>query len=163
MKTVYLFDKASANYVGVYVAQESPLEPGQFITPTDSTELLPPAVAPGDTLQWTGSAWRVIAAVVAPAPTTAELKANALNQVRSQRAPILSMLDGMQATALTKGDTAKATAIETAKQGLKDLTKRDLSACITEQDFKTSLLTGYKYIAAALPLDVRMAFAAALA
>lgn len=38
IKTVYLFHRASMAYAGKYDAQESPKEPGKFITPDDHTE-----------------------------------------------------------------------------------------------------------------------------
>jgi hypothetical protein len=42
--TVFLFDVITRAFAGTYDAQESPLEPGVFITPTHSTEESPPAV-----------------------------------------------------------------------------------------------------------------------
>jgi hypothetical protein len=96
------------------------------------------------------------------APSLADLKAQALAQARLQRQPILSVLDGMQSSANFKGENAKAAALETAKQGLKDLTKIDLSACVTADDFKAKIMQRYREIAAALPADLRGAFAEAL-
>lgn len=96
------------------------------------------------------------------ADPVAGVRAAALTKVREQRQGTLAMLDGMQASALTKTESARATAIEGAKQGLRDLTKIDLSACVTADDFKATIMTRYRQIAAALPLDVRIAFAEAL-
>jgi hypothetical protein len=96
------------------------------------------------------------------APSLADLKEQALAQVRSQRAPIINVLDGMQSSANFKGETAKAAALETAKQSLKDLTKIDLSACVTADDFKAKIMQRYREVAAALPADLRIAFAEAL-
>jgi hypothetical protein len=45
-KTVYLFDRPSMLYNGTYEAQESPEEPGEFITPDDSTEMPAPEFDP---------------------------------------------------------------------------------------------------------------------
>lgn len=36
MKTVHLYDPATGEYGGIYDAQESPLEPGVFLTPDAS-------------------------------------------------------------------------------------------------------------------------------
>lgn len=101
-----------------------------------------------------------VALLLTPKPS--DLKDAALVRTRLQRQPILGVLDGMQSSALTKSDTTKAAVIETAKQGLKDLTKIDLSTCVTADDFKAAIMTRYREIAAALPVDVRIAFGEAL-
>lgn len=111
---------------------------------------------------WTVSAVDTIFVPAPVPPSVADLKLQALALARSQRAPIINVLDGMQASALTATDLTKAQAIQTAKQGLKDLTKIDLSACTTADDFKSKIMTRYREIAAALPVDVRIAFAEAL-
>lgn len=43
-KTVYLYDPVTFALVESYEAQESPLEPGEYIIPVDATEMAPPAV-----------------------------------------------------------------------------------------------------------------------
>lgn len=58
MKTVYLFDATGA-YIGTYDAQESPLEPGVFITPVLSTSSAPPEVLPNQVAVFNGSSWAV--------------------------------------------------------------------------------------------------------
>lgn len=105
--------------------------------------------------------------LVAPtAPTAAqihdELVAEALDDTRIQRQPIISILDGLQSSALAKGDAATATEIETAKQSLRDITKVDLSGCTTYDDMKAAMLTAYRAIAAAAPASVQLAFTGAL-
>ena len=87
---------------------------------------------------------------------------SAIAQVRTQRQPIIGILDGLQASALSIGNMDRAKAIETAKQGLRDMTKTDLSMCLTPDDCKVVLLTAYKAIAEQLPADARMAFSSAL-
>ena len=57
MKTVYLFDESSFLFAGMYDAQESPLEPGVFIAPICSTEVMPPDEVPGTTTTWNGTQW----------------------------------------------------------------------------------------------------------
>lgn len=93
------------------------------------------------------------------APTKVELAAYALAATRIQRQPIMGILDGLQASANTKADTVRATAIETAKQGLRDITKLDLTLYTTADAMKVAVMTQYKALAAALPVDVRTAFA----
>jgi hypothetical protein len=78
---------------------------------------------------------------------------------RTVRQPVLGVLDGMQASALTNGDQARALAIEAAKQGLKDITKIDLSGCETLAEMQSAVLVAYGEIARALPAPVQMAFA----
>lgn len=57
MKTVYLYDESSFLYSGLYEAQESPLEPGVFITPESSTDVMPPDEVPGTIITWDGVQW----------------------------------------------------------------------------------------------------------
>ena len=92
----------------------------------------------------------------------AAIPAAALAQVRTQRQPIIDILDGLQSSALATGNIDRAKAIEAAKQGLRDITKTDLSMCLTPDACKVVLLTAYKALAAQLPVDVRVAFAGAL-
>lgn len=86
--------------------------------------------------------------------------ASVLATVRDLRAPIMLILDGMQSSALSKDDAARASAIESAKQGLKDLTKLDFSACKGSGEMHDMVMTHYKQIAMALPDDIHSAFAA---
>jgi len=60
MKTVYLFDPATGVMAGSYDAQESPLEPGEFIAPAHSVDVAPPEFDPSlQSCAWNGSAWQV--------------------------------------------------------------------------------------------------------
>lgn len=101
-------------------------------------------------------------ATAQPVASVVELKAAAIDKVRAERKLIMGMLDGMQASALSKTDAPRAGVIEAAKQGLRDLTKIDTATCVTAADFKALFLGRYKVIAGALPADVRLAFAEAL-
>jgi hypothetical protein len=96
------------------------------------------------------------------APTQASLIADTQALTRTMRQPVIQILDGMQASALVKLDSARATAIETAKQGLKDITKLDLTPYATADQMKAAVMKQYKALAAALPADVRLAFAGAV-
>ena len=97
-----------------------------------------------------------------PAPTLADIRTAALAEARTMRQPIIGMLDGLQSSALTGGDTTRAVAIEAAKLGLRDITKIDLTAHTTATAMRTAIMLRYKTIAAALPADIRIAFAQAL-
>jgi len=56
MKQVYLYDE-NGFYNGVYDAQESPREPGIFITPESSTEVVPPASQPNKIAFFNNNEW----------------------------------------------------------------------------------------------------------
>jgi hypothetical protein len=166
-KTVCQLDR-NGFFTGLTTADESPLEPGVFLLPAGAVDAPEPEHKDGFSSKWNGSGFVKVPVPgqapepVTTPPTVAELKAQALAQTRMERAPIVNVLDGMQASALVKGDTTRALEIETAKQGLKDLTKIDLSACVTAYDFKAKIMQRYREIAAALPADLRGAFAEAL-
>ncbi|CAN7330310.1 hypothetical protein LJR084_001935 [Variovorax sp. LjRoot84] len=95
-------------------------------------------------------------------PTHAELVDRARAETRAQRLPIMSVLDGLQISAVTLGDGARAMVIETAKAGLRGLTEVDLSACVTFEDMRLAVKARYIEIAGAVPVDIRKAFAEAL-
>lgn len=94
----------------------------------------------------------------ADAPTHAEMVTATMTQARQQRLPIMSILDGLQSSAITTGDMPMAQAIETAKQGLRDITTPDLSACTTQADMELAIFQAYQAIAAAAPPSVQTAF-----
>jgi hypothetical protein len=93
----------------------------------------------------------------APLPTHAELADLALESARKERQPILSVLDGLQVSAMVGGDSAKATLIESAKQSLREITALDLSACVTYEDMRQAFKARYAQLVAAAP-DVAIAF-----
>lgn len=96
-----------------------------------------------------------------PPPTHAELVEIAKEKIRAERQPILSVLDGLQASYITRGDMPTAQVIEVAKQALRDLTKVDLSACETLADMKVVVMSRYAQIASASPA-LKSAFSEAL-
>jgi len=57
MKTVYLFDGITGEYTGTYDAQESPLEQGVYIEPSDSTETAPPTAGVNQVAVFSNKAW----------------------------------------------------------------------------------------------------------
>lgn len=60
MKTVYLYDLFTGELNGTYKAQESPLEPGVFITPSASTDLAPPDVLESHARCFIGGSWQQV-------------------------------------------------------------------------------------------------------
>lgn len=100
----------------------------------------------------------VAARIAANVPSHAELITITLAKARAQRLPIMSVLDGMQVSALVSGDTPGAQAIETAKQGLRNITNTDLSACTTQAEMEQAIYQAYLAIAAAAPASVQSAF-----
>lgn len=101
-------------------------------------------------------------AIAPPALTHADLVARARTEIRLQRQPIIQMLDGLQSSAIVRGASDQALAIETAKQGLRDLTDIDLGACNSLEAMTSAVKARYAQLAAALPLEVRKAFSEAL-
>lgn len=97
-----------------------------------------------------------------PVPSTVpELILRAKAETRVTRQPIIEILDGLQASALTLGETDKALVIETAKQGLRDITDLDLTGCATYEQMKALTLARYAQIANASPA-LKAAFSGAL-
>lgn len=95
-------------------------------------------------------------------PTIAELILLARSEMRVQRQPIISILDGLQSSAIVKGETARAIAIETAKQGLRDITDIELFDCGTYAEMRVKVKARYVELATALPADIRQAFSEAV-
>lgn len=93
-----------------------------------------------------------------PAPTQAELWERAIAETRALRQPIILVLDGLQSSALALEQFDRAKVIETAKQGLRDITKLDLSACTTYEEMRATVGAAYYALAASLPADLRLAF-----
>jgi hypothetical protein len=96
-----------------------------------------------------------------PQPSIAELILRAQAEMRVQRQPIIAVCDGLQASALAKGDTATALVIETAKQGLRDITKIVLTDCTSHEQMKAKVMARYVEIASASPA-LKAAFSEAL-
>jgi len=96
------------------------------------------------------------------APSIPELILKAIAEIRIQRQPIIEILDGLQASALTLGQASRANVIETAKQGLRDLTNLDLTTCATYDEMRVKVKAAYYALAAALPADIRQAFKEAI-
>lgn len=101
--------------------------------------------------------------VYTPPPAAhADLASQAKAATRIQRQPIIAVLDGLQASCLVKGEATRAVLIETAKQGLRDITDTDLSDCVTYEDMRLKVKAAYIALAVALPSDLRKAFSDAI-
>lgn len=83
---------------------------------------------------------------------------SAVSAIRAERQKIIGVLDGLQASALATADTTTAVGIEEAKQGLRDLTKIDLSDCATQEQMRLKVMQAYHAIVAAAPANVVLAF-----
>lgn len=97
----------------------------------------------------------------------ARLVEKTLKKARALRPPIMSILDGMQASALVNGtlitvnqqQVPLASVIEGCKQALKDLpTTVDLSQCTTQQQMEQVVLQAYLAIVVAAPPEIKSAF-----
>ena len=82
-KLVYLFDGLSVhndlttNFNGIYDCQESPLEAGVYLIPTDSTSIQPPSFdSEVSTCHWEGTQW-ILTDIPKPLPPM-QVQANAL-------------------------------------------------------------------------------------
>lgn len=73
MKTFHLYDPETGAYRGTYDAQESPLEPGVYIAPNDSTEDAPPTRS-GQVPKWKNG-WKLVDAPPMTAESPEESKA----------------------------------------------------------------------------------------
>lgn len=88
-------------------------------------------------------------------------------KARPMRVPIMSILDGMQASALNNGTSIIVNqepvllsgVIEQCKQALKDLPDTvDLTQCTTQQQMEQTVLLAYKAIVDAAPPEIKSAF-----
>lgn len=59
-KTCYIYDAITGELKAVYQAQQSPLEPGVFIEPTQSTETPPPALGANQAAVFSAGAWSIV-------------------------------------------------------------------------------------------------------
>jgi hypothetical protein len=79
-KTVYLYDPITLAPTAAYDAQESPLEPGVFITPIYSVDTPPPAAGPNQRVFFDGVSGWVLKDL--PVPTAAEQLEASVAQLR---------------------------------------------------------------------------------
>jgi len=77
--TVYNYDPATLEYAGASEADESPLEPGEYLIPAHATTIVPPELIPGHILKWIGDGW---ASVELPRTPSASMPALSARQIR---------------------------------------------------------------------------------
>ena len=97
-----------------------------------------------------------------PPPTHAQLVEHTLTTAREERQPIIGVLDGLQASALAKSDSTTAVKLEAVKQGLRDITKVDLSTCTNLDEMRGAVMAAYNAMVVANP-SVALAFKVVLA
>lgn len=169
-KTVYIYDDSGV-YVGAYVAQESPLEPGNFIQPERSTDHPPPVAQPNERALFRNGNWALESIPVDPPPeppTQAELIAVTRIKAKTMLLQILPLLDLLQVDALTDGTevtwqgqpTPLAEVIRQLKAGLRSVADMDLSAYQTREEMEAAVLQAYYALAVQAPAQVKSAFSA---
>ena len=87
-----------------------------------------------------------------------QLLDSAVDTIRLERQKIIGVLDGLQSSALATVDTTTVVGIEAAKQGLRDLTKIDLSDCATQEQMRLKVMQAYHAIVSTAPAKVVLAF-----
>ena len=97
-------------------------------------------------------------ALRSPAPTSAQLQASALAQVRALREPVLNALVGIGFAAMADGDAGLVSQIATTRQAILDITKTDVSSCHTASEFAAAYKAAWVAIATAAPASVVVAF-----
>lgn len=108
MKQVSQLDE-NGFLVGVVVADESPLEPGVFLIPSDCVDMLAPNLQNDQRARWTGNTWEVERM---PEPET--LVVTYAQKRASEYPPMTDYLD-----AVVKGDQAQIDAYIAACQAVK--------------------------------------------
>lgn len=90
MKTKPCIQLDGAGYfVGLTVADESPLEPGVFLSPANTVDAEPPVVPDGSRAKWNGTGFDIESAPVPPdppVPTIKQLKAAKNTEINFARA-----------------------------------------------------------------------------
>ncbi|NLO90693.1 MAG: hypothetical protein GX410_01705 [Elusimicrobia bacterium] len=57
---IYNYSASTKEYLGEALADESPLEPGQFLIPAHATPVPPPVISAGHAAVFNGSAWDLV-------------------------------------------------------------------------------------------------------
>lgn len=57
---IYNYDPVTGIYLGMEVAKESPLEPGEYLIPAHATPVEPPVAMDGQARVWKGLAWEYV-------------------------------------------------------------------------------------------------------
>lgn len=158
---IYHHHPVTGQFHSAGTADPSPMEPGVFLVPANATTLAPPTEQ--DHWHFRNDAWVNVPPTAPVLPTQTEMRAQVVALARSLRTPILGILDGLQVSALVQARTADAVAIETAKQGLRNITSTDLTADQSVPAMQARIMSVYAQLAAALPAPLRVAFAQVVA
>lgn len=81
---------------------------------------------------------------------------------RGLRSQLFELADGLQASYLALGIPANATALETYKEGLRNITSTDMTGVTTEAEMRTRISLAYKALKDALPTAIKIKFAQTL-
>lgn len=116
---IFQYHPTTGEFMGVGIADESPLEPGVFAVPAHATELQPPEVGADFVAKFDGAAWAV-EAIPAPPPPPEPPKPTA-ESVRAERNARLTLCDWTQ---IPDADltTAERAAWKTYRKALRDIT-----------------------------------------
>lgn len=88
------------------------------------------------------------------------MKALVLKEVRDNRTLLFARFDGLQASAIATGNSARATEIEGIKQSLRDMTTAvDLTGTTTLAQMRVAFTLAWRDIAANTPAGLKSAFA----
>lgn len=97
-----------------------------------------------------------------PARTRDQIVASVLTEVRALRSQFFEIADNLQGTFLTQalltGDHDNAAALETYKEGLRNITQLSLTGVDTEQGMRDAFNSEYKVLRNALPNAVKVKF-----
>jgi hypothetical protein len=84
---IYNYDTFTGEYIGPSTADESPLEPGVFLIPANSTTIAPPASQDGKTVNFENGVWVLNDIPVPPPEPTPELPTYA--ELRAREYPAI--------------------------------------------------------------------------
>lgn len=104
--------------------------------------------------------WVIVEGVLtADEPARIEwLKEQIKQYARTLRPQLFELADGLQASYLALGSSVNATALETYKEGLRNITLTDMSSATTEAQMRALLSAAYKNLKDALPLEIKVKF-----
>lgn len=150
MKTVYQTNEDGV-FVGTSQAQESPLEPGEFLMPRNSYEDAPPKHEEGKQVcVRVGEAWKVIDLEVPAPPDVGVLLEFAKERARAIRKPMLDALTGIAGRAERNGDSALASEADRMTEELLNITgDSELLSATDAKSMELAVRAAYKRIAAA--------------
>ena len=91
---IYHYHQTTGEFLGVGTADESPLEPGEYLVPANATTTAPPTAMAGKVRVWRGGAW-VYQSVPADTPTVdPEYEPSLADRKLAKQAEIRDLADG---------------------------------------------------------------------